>query len=84
MKRTGFRDEGEHRFRDEAERFQADHGIAFGLSPYSSLSQRRWTTHWRVADSILDRLVHNAHRIEMRGDSMRKNRTKAPLTPPTQ
>jgi DNA replication protein DnaC len=30
-----------------------------------------------VADGILDRLVHNAHRIEMRGDSMRKNRGKA-------
>jgi len=27
-----------------------------------------------VADGILDRLVHNAHRIEMRGDSMRENR----------
>jgi len=29
-----------------------------------------------LADGILDRLVHNAHRIEMRGDSMRKRRTK--------
>jgi DNA replication protein DnaC len=29
-----------------------------------------------LADGILDRLVHNAHRIEMRGDSMRKNRPK--------
>jgi DNA replication protein DnaC len=29
-----------------------------------------------VADGILDRLVHNAHRIEMCGDSMRKNRGK--------
>src|ERR1700736_6062812 len=29
-----------------------------------------------VADGILDRLVHNAHRIEMRGDSMRKKRGK--------
>jgi DNA replication protein DnaC len=29
-----------------------------------------------VADGILYRLVHNAHRIEMRGDSMRKNRGK--------
>lgn len=27
-----------------------------------------------VADGILDRLVHNAHRIEMRGESMRKKR----------
>ena len=25
-----------------------------------------------IADGILDRLVHNAHRIEMRGESMRK------------
>ncbi len=25
-----------------------------------------------LADSILDRLVHNAHRIELKGESMRK------------
>ena len=30
-----------------------------------------------LADGIFDRLVHNAHRIEMKGDSMRKSRTKA-------
>jgi DNA replication protein DnaC len=29
-----------------------------------------------LADGILDRLVHNAHRTEMCGDSMRKNRGK--------
>lgn len=27
-----------------------------------------------LADGILDRLVHNAHRIELRGESMRRNR----------
>lgn len=27
-----------------------------------------------IADGILDRLVHNAHRLDMRGDSMRKKR----------
>ena len=27
-----------------------------------------------LADGILDRLVHNAHRIEMRGDSMRRKK----------
>ena len=27
-----------------------------------------------IADSILDRLVHNAHRIELKGESMRKKR----------
>jgi hypothetical protein len=31
--RTEFRDEGEHRFRSEAEQFQPDPGIVFGLSP---------------------------------------------------
>ena len=27
-----------------------------------------------IANGILDRLVHNAHRIELRGESMRKKR----------
>jgi DNA replication protein DnaC len=27
-----------------------------------------------IADSILDRLVHNAHRVELQGESMRKKR----------
>ena len=30
-----------------------------------------------IADGILDRLVHNAHRIELRGESMRKTRAKS-------
>jgi DNA replication protein DnaC len=29
-----------------------------------------------VADSILDRLVHAAHKIELQGESMRKKRSK--------
>jgi DNA replication protein DnaC len=45
----------------------------------SQLPVAKW--HERIgdptlADSILDRLVHNAHRIEMRGESMRKKRGK--------
>ncbi|MCD1636746.1 IS21-like element helper ATPase IstB [Martelella mediterranea] len=31
-----------------------------------------------IADAILDRLVHNAYRIELTGESMRKNRTIPP------
>ncbi len=27
-----------------------------------------------IADAILDRLVHTSHRIELKGDSMRKKR----------
>jgi DNA replication protein DnaC len=30
-----------------------------------------------IADSILDRLVHNAYRIEMNGESMRKKSKNA-------
>lgn len=30
-----------------------------------------------VADAILDRLVHNAHRIELKGASMRKRKPQA-------
>jgi DNA replication protein DnaC len=42
--------------------------------------------HWHeqigdptIADSILDRLVHNAHRIELDGESMRKGRAGKPV-----
>lgn len=28
-----------------------------------------------LADAILDRLVHNAYKVELRGESMRKKRT---------
>jgi len=31
-----------------------------------------------LADAILDRLVHNAHRLDMRGESMRKERSTKP------
>ena len=29
-----------------------------------------------LADAILDRIIHNAHRIELRGDSLRKLRAE--------
>ncbi|WP_197479668.1 ATP-binding protein, partial [Oleiphilus sp. HI0132] len=29
-----------------------------------------------LADAILDRLMHNSHRIKMKGESMRKIRSK--------
>jgi len=33
-----------------------------------------------IADAILDRIIHNAHRIALEGDSMRKQKQPAPLT----
>jgi DNA replication protein DnaC len=29
-----------------------------------------------IADAILDGIVHNAHRVELRGESLRKTRDK--------
>jgi DNA replication protein DnaC len=58
------------------ERYQARSTILTSQLPVT-----RW--HEQIgdptaADGILDRLVHNAHRIEMRGDSMRKKRGTQP------
>ena len=33
-----------------------------------------------AADGVLDRLVHDAHRVEMRRDSMRRKRGAQPST----
>ena len=33
-----------------------------------------------IADAILDRIVHNAHRVTLEGDSMRKRKSTRPLT----
>lgn len=35
-----------------------------------------WIGEGTLADAILDRLVHSAHRIELKGESMRKRRAK--------
>ena len=36
-----------------------------------------------VADAILDRLVHNAYKINLKGDSMRKRKALTPTPSPT-
>jgi len=33
-----------------------------------------------IADAILDRIVHNAHRIDLKGESMRKRLAKPDIT----
>ncbi|WP_179213991.1 ATP-binding protein, partial [Rhizobium sullae] len=33
-----------------------------------------------IADAILDRIVHNAHRIALEGDSMRRQKPRPLLT----
>jgi DNA replication protein DnaC len=52
----------------------------------SQLPVARW--HEQIgdptaADGILDRLVHNAHRLELRGDSMRKKRGQTSAAQPS-
>jgi DNA replication protein DnaC len=41
----------------------------------SQLPVERW---YESADAILDRTVHNAHHIDLAGDSMRKTRKAEP------
>ena len=36
-----------------------------------------------LADAILDRLVHNAYKINLRGESMRKRRSRLTSTTPS-
>jgi DNA replication protein DnaC len=33
-----------------------------------------------IADAILDRIIHNSHRIDLEGDSMRRKKAARPLT----
>ena len=47
--------------------------------------------HWHevigdptLADAILDRLVHNAYKIPLKGESMRKRANKLTTTPQTE
>ena len=49
------------------------------------LTSQMPVAHWHeqigdptIADSIMDRLVHNAYRIELSGESMRKQRGRKP------
>src|SRR5437868_6990921 len=49
------------------------------------LTSQMPVAHWHeqigdptIADSILDRLIHNAYRIELKGESMRKKRGRKP------
>ena len=39
-----------------------------------------WIGEGTLADAILDRLVHSAHRIELRGESMRKKQADSKRT----
>lgn len=54
----------------------------------SQLPVDRWHAYLgdpTLADAILDRLVHNAHRIALKGESMRARRSQPALQdPPTQ
>jgi len=55
------------------ERYQARSTILTSQVPVANWHEQIGDA--TVADGILDRLVHNAHRIELKGESMRKNKT---------
>ena len=43
-----------------------------------------WVGDPTLADAILDRLLHNAYRIELKGDSLRKSKGKLTVATPTE
>jgi DNA replication protein DnaC len=66
--------------RDLFEVIEDRHGIASTIVA-TQLPVKEWHQNIRdptIADAILDRIVHSAHRIELKGDSMRKK--QKPLT----
>ena len=67
-----------HQYRDFLEILDDRHGSGSTL-----ITSQFPTSAWHdiigdptVADAILDRLVHNAHKIELKGESMRKNKKR--------
>ena len=68
--------------RDFLEILEDRHGIRSTL-----ITSQIPSTHWHelmdnptVADAILDRLIHNAYKINLKGESMRKKKSKLTLT----
>ncbi len=48
----------------------------------SQLPVEQWHAYLQdptLADAILDRLIHNSYRLALKGDSMRKQKTIAPV-----
>jgi DNA replication protein DnaC len=65
-------------YRDFLEVLDDRHGMASTLIT-SQFPPTRWHEligDATVADAILDRLIHSAHRIELKGESMRKRKVK--------
>ena len=63
---------------DLLEVFEDRHGLRYTLIT-TQLSTDHWhelITNSTVADVICDRLVHNAHRITLKGESMRKTKNR--------
>jgi len=49
----------------------------------SQLPVKEWYSYFKnptLADAIMDRVIHNAHRIELKGESMRKVKNKLTLS----
>ena len=62
-------------YRDLLEILDDRHGQGATLMT-SQFPVKEW--HQVIADAILDRLVHNAYRLELKGETMRKNTEVGP------
>jgi DNA replication protein DnaC len=72
--------------RDLLEILEDRHGVRSTLAT-SQLPIEKWHDligDPTLADAILDRLVHNAYKINLKGGSMRKSKAKLTRTTPTE
>jgi DNA replication protein DnaC len=70
----------DHQRRDLLEVIEDRHGLSATIV-ISQMPVKNWHENIgdpTIADAILDRLVHNAHRINLKGISMRKKRSNLP------
>jgi DNA replication protein DnaC len=68
--------------RDLLEVIEDRHGLCSTIVA-TQLPIESWHDNIRdptIADAILDRLIHNAHKINLKGESMRKLRSKSSIT----
>ena len=73
----------DHQRHDLLEVIEGRQGLCSTIVP-NQLAVENWHEsigYPTIADAIVDRLVHNAHQINLKGTSMRKKRSRLPPDP---
>ena len=61
----------------EGRKFRRQHSVGFYILDFYCPSERmaiELDGAQTIADAIMDRLIHNVHRLELKGESLQKNK----------